>query len=362
MYDVTIIGCGVAGGYLASLLKGLNVLVLEKDKKVILKDSGLVSSHFKEFVKAPLIKSRIKEMVVISPSGIKFSLRSEKSFAYLLDRKRFSVFLRSSARKCADLKYGCVKRVVYNKDGADVITDSGAYKSKIVVGCDGALSIVRRTLGIRLPVMYPGMFVRTKKSLPAEKIEIYANKFFSPDFFSWIIPQASEYGLITAIRPKENLEYFRRRLNLPDGSVYSALIPIGYCRSYGNRTLLVGDACGQTKPLTGGGIIFSLRAARYAAGVIKSAVEENCFDAAFLSAYERMWRKDFGGEIKLQLALRKIYRKLTNKEIDDMFVKFGYKISQIREFDYDKLSCTIKCLPKLELLKFIVPRIISILS
>lgn len=356
MYDVIIVGCGVAGGYLASQLKGLNVLVLEKDKKVILKDSGLVSTHFKDFFRAP-IKAKVKEMRAISPSGVTFTLSSGKPFAYILKRKKFSAGLRRLARQHADLKYEAVRKISYEDDFVNVLTPTGEYKSRLVVGCDGTFSIVRRSLGIKMPKMHPGIFVRTKKQLNTKQIDVHFNKYFSPEFFSWVIPQINEYGTITSIRPAECLNYFKKKLGLPDGKIYSSFIPVGYCRSFANRTLLIGDACGQVKPLTGGGIIFSLRAARHAAAVIKSASENRRFDAPFLSAYENRWKGELANEIRMQLIARKMYRRFTNRDIDDLFVRFGYDISRVHDFDYDELSTIANGLSKFEMLKYFLPRI-----
>ncbi len=356
MYDVIIVGCGVSGGYLASLLKGLNVLVLEKDKKVTLKDSGIVSAHFSEFVRAPVIRSRVREMRVVSPSGIKISIDSKKPFAYILKREEFSSFLRKSAGKNADLKYEPANKISYGEDCVTVSTSANEYKSKMIVGCDGARSLVRRTLNIKPPRMQAGILVRTRKSLPAKEIRVFFNKYFSPESFSWIVPQTSEYGLLTSIRPLESLNYFKRSLDLPDGEARGSFIPMGCCKSYAARALLLGDACGHVKPLTGGGIIFSMRAARHAAGVIKSAVEKEQYDAFTLSEYERRWKRDFGREIALQLLAKKLYRKMTNRDVDGLFVKFGYGISRA-DFDYDMLSTLVNRLPKLELLKFFLPRI-----
>ena len=357
MYDVIISGCGVAGGYLAGLLDGLDVLVLEKNMNVTLKDSGLVSSAFKRFADPKLIQSKVYSMKAISPSGISFMLNSKKPFAYILKREMFSRFLRRRARANGELRYEAARKITYSKNGVTAETENGTHEGKMIIGADGTFSTVRRSLGIKLPHMYPGIFVRSEKKLRADTIEVYLNKFYSPDFFSWIIPQTKEYGIMTGIRPKNNFEYFKKSLNLPDGRVYSSYIPIGYCKSYAKRTLLVGDACGQVKPLTGGGIMFSMRAAKHAAYTIKLASEKGRFDGNFLSRYEILWKRELAWEIRRQLLLRKIYRGLTNRDIDKVFITFGHSISKINEFDYDKLTGIWKQLPKTALLKFAVSKL-----
>ena len=91
--------------------------------------------------------------------------------------------------------------------------------------------------------------------------------------------------------------------------------------------------------------------------VIKSAVEKNRFDARFLSRYEHMWKSKLAGEIKLQLFARKMYRRFTNRDIDEFFIKFGYDISCVRNFDYDMLSTIAQSISKLELAKYFLPRL-----
>jgi flavin-dependent dehydrogenase len=212
-------------------------------------------------------------------------------------------------------------------------------------------------MGISDPLLYTGIFARAKLPIESNKVKIYLNKYFSPDFFSWIIPHNSEYGMITSIRPYEYFQYFKNKLHLPEGDVYSSPISIGCTKSYANRAILVGDACSQTKPLTGGGIIFSLIAAKHAIKIINEACEKKRFDEEFLADYENRWKKDLGSEIRKQMLARKVYRKLTNQDIDKLFRNFGSSIEKTEAFDYDRLTCMWKNMPKWALLKFIVSNI-----
>jgi flavin-dependent dehydrogenase len=347
MHDLIVVGAGVAGSYLASKLGNLDVLVLEKSKEAK-KDSGIVSKRILEFFPEKPLRKEIREMKFFSPSGLSFSLRSEEPFAYFLKRD-FTSSLRKKARKNSEIRYETVNSIEYLKNSVIVHTDSNDYECRLVIGADGANSVIRKAAGIRNPKIFLGMMTRTRTS---NEIKIYTNKYFSPDFFTWIIP--GEYGLITAIRPKDYFEYFRKTMNLPEGQLYSSPISIGYTRSYSNRVLLVGDSCGMTKPLTGGGIIFSLIACNYAAQTVKEAFRADRFDSAFLKHYEKKWKSDFGCEIRKQLLFRKVYRKLTNKDIDNLFKDFGPAIDSLKEFDYDHFSKSWKAMPKLKLLRFLI--------
>ncbi len=357
MHDVIFVGSGVAGCYTASLLpKGLDILLLEKDKKVRLKDSGIVSRQFGAFInEQKLIKSHVAEIECVSPSGKKFTLNSSQPFAYILKRKRFTSYLRKTAGEKAEFRFENAVDVIQRKDCVTVRTNSGEYDTKIVVGCDGANSMVRKSMGINPPTLSLGMMVKTKSAL-SDKIQAFFNKHYSPDYFAWIIPQNKEYGLITAIRPREYLQHFVKKQGLPDGKLYAYLVPMGTTKSYGNRSLLIGDACGQNKPLTGGGIMFSLTASKIAAGIIADALETKTFNATFLSHYEKTWKAQLGREIGRQRLVRKIYRNLSNSEIDQIFEDFGGHIESLPVFDYDRFSLSWRSLPRTKLLKFAVSK------
>jgi flavin-dependent dehydrogenase len=359
MFDVIIVGGGVSGTYLAHRLgainPNLNLLVLEKDKKVLLKDSGIVSKRFTDFYKEPgLIEHEITSMKAVSPFGSTFCLNSKTPFAYILKRKKFTIFSRKLASRAAKIKYDSVTNIEYHQNSVSVRTNKNEYTCKMIVGADGAASIVRSFAGIQRPPLFTGTMIKTKKPLEFEEIHVYLNKYFSPDFFSWVIPQTNEYGIMTAYRPKEHLNYFKKCTNLPEGDVYTYLIPIGCTKSYSKNTILVGDSCGQTKPISGGGIIFSLLSVNHAANTIIHAFENNKFDEIHLSNYEDLWKSQIGSEIKKQILLRKFYRKMSNTDIENFFKNFGKHIEKTNDFDYDKLSQIAKQLPKWKILTFLI--------
>lgn len=351
MFDAIVVGGGVAGSYIASKLKG-EILLIEKNKKILPKDSGIVSKRFSAIFPdgKHLIKFKINKIECTSPSGFVFSLKSEEQFAYILRRRRFSRFLLSKAKKNADIMREMVQSVEFFNDHATVKTNEGSYDTRMVIGCDGSNSIVRKSMKIENPRLALGIMVKTPRKMEGE-ISVFFNKYFSPDFFSWIIPMNREYGSMTAIRPKEYFDYFRKNMYLPNGKMYAYMIPYTYTKSYSNRAILVGDACGQNKPLTGGGIVFSLLASHFAIMIANDAIEEKRFDSNFLSYYEHYWKKELAWEIEKQFLIRSIYRKMTNKEVDEMFKNIGPHIEALGDFDYDKFSLSWSKLPKLKLIK-----------
>jgi flavin-dependent dehydrogenase len=287
-------------------------------------------------------------MDAFSPSGYTFTLHSRTPYAFILKRETFAKYLYSKAKKRAKIVHETVTAIKYEKDMVKVATTGGQYEGKVIVGADGAHSMVRKAARLSSPILSLGIMIRTKNDLQGN-INVFFNKYFSPDFFAWIIPQNNEYGLISSVRPRDYLNYFQKKLYLPGGKIYAYLIPTGYVKSYANRTILVGDSAGQNKPLTGGGIMFGLKSAGYAATAIKGAFEEEKFDENHLWPYEMMWKKDIAWEIDKQFLARMFYRRLTNAQLDKIFLEIGQEISKLDEFDYDKFSTVVSRFPKMKL-------------
>ncbi len=349
MHDVIIAGCGLGGGYLNKLLSdGTDVKVIEKNRKIAPRDSGIVSRRFDALLEGAenFIGHEIHSMKINSATR-SFMLRSDDAFAYILKREK----LLKSLRKEKNICYETITNVIYSKDKVIVETNKAVHEAKILIGCDGAASAARRHAGIESPALYTGMLARTSE-IEYDEINVFFNKFFSPDFFSWTIPQNKEFGLVTGISPRERMEYFRKNLLLKKGRIYAYPIPVGITKSYSNRALLLGDACGQTKPTTCGGIIFSMLAARHAAATINESLEKGAFNEKFLSRYEKKWMHEFGNEIKKQVLFRKAYRNMSNKDIDHLFDAFGKHIEGLKNFDYDKLSMSLGKMPKIKMAMF----------
>jgi len=70
---------------------------------------------------------------------------------------------------------------------------------------------------------------------------------------------------------------------------------------------LVGDAAGQIKSTTGGGIIQSIIAAK----CLSTAINEK-------KDYTQLWKKSLGKDLYVHLKLRKMLNKFTNKDFNKM--------------------------------------------
>lgn len=77
----------------------------------------------------------------------------------------------------------------------------------------------------------------------------------------------------------------------------------------------MGDAAGQAKPTSGGGIYTGIACARIAGEVAAQAALAGDTSEGALREYERRWREAFEGELRLGLLAHRIFCRLRDEEI-----------------------------------------------
>ncbi|HKZ62557.1 MAG TPA: hypothetical protein VJZ68_09125 [Nitrososphaera sp.] len=83
------------------------------------------------------------------------------------------------------------------------------------------------------------------------------------------------------------------------------------------RTVIVGDAAGQSKPTTAGGIYTCGMGGVLAGRAVVQAAGKN--DGGLLAQYQMNWTAMFGAEFEKMLLARKLLERLDNKAIDELF-------------------------------------------
>ena len=138
-------------------------------------------------------------------------------------------------------------------------------------------------------------------------------------------------------------------------------------KTYSSRVLVLGEAAGQVKTTTGGGIYFGLLCAEIAARVIKEKFEEGKFTESDMADYERQWKKAIQKEILLGYYTRKICKKFNDIQIEKLFEKANTNgvLPVLREkgkFDCHSslILSLIKKIPLWEILKAKVSDMVSL--
>jgi geranylgeranyl reductase family protein len=335
MLDVIVIGAGPAGLRCASLLEkqGLDLLVLDRKKEIGLpvQCSGLVSSNLDKLVRPPeeCIEHRVKGAVIHGPAGKEVRLEKPGTAAYVLDRRGFDRFLASRVK--SEIRLGeKVSRLDFGKDSVKVRTDKGEVKASAVLGCDGPSSVVARHFRVQPMEMVQGVIEIESGKDDSDKVEMWVDREVC-DGFLWRIPRGRsvEYGMLGSRVKFSGLEQFFRLGK--DLEKRAGLIPIGPCKSYFGRALLVGDAAGQTKPWSGGGVIYGLTAAGHAARVMGKALKNGDLSEKALEDYEKAWKQDLWQPICTGMMARQVFRDMGNQDLQGLFEK-------LEKMDLNKLD------------------------
>ncbi len=306
MRDLLIVGAGPAGSHLAKKFAkgGKDVLVIEQSSEIgkPLACSGHVSPDIWDFVpeeeRDRLEQNRIRGARFHPSDSSKYRFYKQDTVSYCIDRVELDKVKAEEAER-AGAEYQLGEKVVdvsEKKRYVEVTTDKGDYRAKMVAGCDGAGSTVRSRLGLPGPDhFYQGILCFSEEEDGSDFVDVYLDV---PEFFGWRIPRGDsvEYGAAVpeGENPVEWLEEVTGKHGVEGGDHCAGAIPIGPpATTTSRRAFLVGDAAAQTKPFTGGGILYGMRAAEIAAEKIDVS------NPSSLDRYEREWRKQLMPDIRL---------------------------------------------------------------
>jgi len=313
MYDVIIVGGGPVGLFSARLIeKKLNVLVLEKNKTVGHKAcSGLISPNLKSFIpiKKRFLDNIVKSAILHLPFNKIIELE-KKEGVYVINRKEFSDFLLSRLKSHVRFE-SKVDSLKMRKDSVEAVLKNGNVKSKMIIGCDGANSVVRNHFNVVPNEMVNGIAALKEEENYDDFVEIWLDVEKLKDGFFWKIPRGenTEYGAFGTV----NFEMLEKFFGIKNYKRNAAPIPIGPVKSYFQRVILLGDAAGVAKPWSGGGIIYGFTCAQAAEKIISKAFEKGLFTENFLKQYEDLWKERLWKNISAGMFFRDVLKHSTNK-------------------------------------------------
>ena len=340
-YDVIIVGAGPAGSYIAYELASLghDVAVFEKQSASRLNVccTGIISTEcFHSLgLGTDVILTEVNSAKFFSPSGKCLRFQTENVQAYVVNRLLLDKALASKAQS-QGAQYFFSSPIIDIIPGKDSIRAetlySGAreiFSARAVVLANGFRPKLPRKLGLG---KIKSFLVGAQAEIEAknvDELEVYFSQEIAPGAFAWLVPTSTNkayVGLLATAQAKLHLQNFLNNL-FCQGRVISReveieqkAIPIGnLARSYGDRVVVIGDAAGQVKPTTGGGIYFGHLGARIAAEVLDEALGSDNLAAGQLSRYQKHWKIKMGKELSRGYWARWAYAKLSDRQIEGIF-------------------------------------------
>ncbi len=339
-YDVIVAGGSISGLLAARELASANnsVAVLEEDAEIGTPQhcGGLVSVEgLKRLRVVPgrsVIECKIREARVHSPSS-SFVIDSNNQNVISVDRRFLDKQIALQAQRLgAEIRTRCSVRwaseekQVFESNNTGSIktvrTSDGEFRCKYLIDARGVASVVQKRRG---GVLQSAQYEVYASWIRAEIVEIDFDIDKYPGFFAWIIPVDDGVGRVgvagRGINPADAINSFMNSRGKGYSIVRKVYAPIwvsGPIEDFIiNNTIIVGDAAGQTKPTTAGGIYSCGMGGILAGRAITNAIQRNEVQALF--EYQKSWLGMFKAEFDKMLLARRILERIDNRTLDQIF-------------------------------------------
>ena len=168
---------------------------------------------------------------------------------------------------------------------------------------------------------------RNAKSKTEDYVDTYLLEDVLPGFL-WVIPLKNDLyriGLFSNQTHKRQdeviINFLNQNFEYEIVEKYKGFIPIFDEKSQmvNGRLVLIGDAAGQIKPTSGGGLLVAFDACDMACKYIVEAIDKS--DMGILRGYEKEFKAKYLKEFNYQYKVQKTLNLLSDNDIDYLFLK-----------------------------------------
>ena len=349
-YDVVVAGGSVAGLLSAREIssKGFSVLVIEEDYEIGTPEhcGGLVSiAGLEELGIIPFRKTfdhMMEYAEIKSPNGKSFTINSKKQKVVEISRRELDKQIAFQAQKNGtEIKVRTSFQEITN---TGIRTNEENIDCKIFVDARGVSSLIHKD---RTGILSSAQYEIYANWIKKGKVEVIFDQEKYPGFFAWVIPSNEGKGKVGVAGKGINVSDTLNEI-LKEKGKYSTIRKIfapiwikGPIEKFvDGKTVIVGDAAGQAKPTTAGGIFTSGMGGVFAGQAISKFLKTN--EISHLQEYQKRWTERFGKEFDKQLLARKILERLDNQTINKLFEsitpEITNEISEKDDFDFHTSS------------------------
>ena len=336
--EAAVVGAGPAGILAAKRVaeRGFSVQVFEEHPSIgepshcagLISVEGLrrlgVEPHG-SFIQGTVYGGR-----VYAPSGEHVEIRDRKPRAYIVDRAAFDRRLHGEAAD-AGAEFTLSERVEaleFNGSRAALRLRGGIVKPTVIIDAEGPgarlLNQAGHDTGQRGLINGFNVEVEGVEVDPGI-VELWFGEGLAEGFFTWVIPTGDDTARCGLASRGDGLGSLKGFLKNRFDVELSAKVRAGrVCTGgpvqrtvYGN-VLLVGDAAGQVKPTTGGGVVLG----GLCAGIAGDVTSEHLGGGEKLSRYDKLWRSEYGSELRPMLALRGLMNGLSDERLNRLLHVF----------------------------------------
>lgn len=348
-FEVIVVGAGPAGSEAAraAAQAGVRTLLVEEHATVGVPShcTGKLSHHaFREFdLPAALAQNAVSAAVFHSPGGVSVHVRRAAVDSYVVDRVAFDLWLVDRAQAAGAEVLTGVRITAAAPEGGEMVVrgerratgrEAFAARCRVVIDAEGAAPRLPGLLGLELPRRHAlGLQyqLRGVGGLVPDTPEMFFGEGIAPGFFAWLMPLGRDRARVgLCVDPRRSRRapvwYLDRMLATHPalrGRVAGAAvehkvagrIPLlsGRAPAGAPGIIVAGDAAGQVKATSGGGIYYAMIAGRIAGEAAARCVGG---DRDAWAAYERRWRRRFGREVAFTAFGRRALNRLGDRDLD----------------------------------------------
>jgi geranylgeranyl reductase family protein len=333
--DVIVVGAGPAGNNAALLLASQGYGVTVIDSRETIGDklcTGLVGEEcFRRYpIDAALVYREINSARVVALSSEVIRFETPRPVARVVNRVAYVSSFADKARVAGAtyLLGHRVVRVEQHKDRVAVFTGDGSMEARALVLSAGFGSQLNRQLGLGESSDYVVGVQALVETEGLDEVEVYLGRNVAPGFFAWLVPTEPGYALAGLLVRKNAPERFADFMaaRAAEGRIKEQVtkavcwgIPLRPLRkTYANRVLVVGDAAGQVKPTTGGGIFYSLLASEIASRALDQALRDDNLSSNRLGEYQKEWKNLLSNELEVGYSARRVFEFLGDRHISSI--------------------------------------------
>ena len=368
LFDIIVIGGGPVGSYVAGKLAGMGYSVSLLDKKaapgVDVCCTGIIGKKCLDLFQPPVaqISSTFSSATFVAPSGATLNLSRPEPVAWMVDRVGLETALVERAVKNgAQCAFGT--EVIKIDSGEDHISlrtrrlgEHSKLEGRFVVFATGYRADLLRQLNLG---QIEEVAVAAQARVPTQgkrPLEIFLDQRLAPGGFGWLAPDRDGSALVGVLARRNArqglgtlLERLKKsaRIRQVDVPVDVGVIPLEPLpKTVGFRFLVVGEAAGQVKPTTGGGLYYGLLCANLAIQVLSRALREKS-SPSLLEEYEVQWRNLLSRELAMGGWARGLWRRLDNDHIE-LLIRLGKRrglqefIASQEDFSFDWHGALLK--------------------
>jgi geranylgeranyl reductase family protein len=326
-HDVIVVGAGPAGAVLAYELakKGIEVLVLDREKLPRYKccAGGVTSRAAKllNFDMSEVVEDVIYELDFTFGLGSPYVGKHSQPLIYTVMRDAFDHFLVHRAQQLGAMLMDGEKvtQIRMGGDWVEILAGEDILRCRLLVGADGASSVVARGLGMERNMGYlvgiESEIVVPDEELAKWKSRVQVDLGCIPGGYAWVFPKHKHLSIgvgclaSKAGHLKRHHEEFLNSLSIGCYTIArsgSHLIPT--CAKgrlvWQDKALLLGDAAGFADPLTGEGIYNAILSAQLAAPVIEDSLAHG---KVGLQDYQQVVEKKIMSELAIAGKISKFF-------------------------------------------------------